>query len=806
MIANIKYALRLMLKKPFFTLLTLYVLTQGMSSVLTTFSIVNVISYKDLDFPNGDRMIIVDAREKKRYRFTGRINHFDFLHYQQNQTKLEHLAAFKQESACITSTTESECYIAAKVQPEVFALLKTNPVLGSSFNIDETLIHSAPVAIISHELWTSRYLNDTDIIGKQIIINGINREVIGVMPAGFKFPNSAMVWLPLIADLSLERNKVGSVAGLAFLKPGVSLADVKTELKFLAKQLNINRNSEAGISAFATSLKLWSLGQHNYKIFNTMFLCVFFVLLVACANVASLLLANAFERKRETAIRMALGAPRWKIIAQRLTESFIICLIGGIFAVSFTAWELESMNAELQKMLDFELFWWDFKMEPDTLVFALAILFLTTLLSALYPAVKASKADFNNILKDGSYGSESKESGRLMKLLIIFEIALSCALVITASLMATASYIDSNVDFGINTEGYLTAEYVIPKSLYNNNIENLEVIKESIRLSILKEPGIGGVSLSSVVPAKDGAGISYHKPGEVYNNPEDYPVAGWGFTDKAYFETFNIQLLQGRFYDDLDFAGKLVKTVVSKSFADQTWPDQNAIGKRFFVNTREKIDAYEMEVIGIVPHVINDTGPEMIKRGSIYVPSYLKALDEGYISLKTSSDNPVSLAKILKKAVYQISPDIRIKNIMSLEDGIAQSASKIGMIGGVYLDFGILALIFTLAGIYGVMSKSIQQKTKEIGIRRALGAMDKSIFFWLLRKGWWQLTIGLILGLILGGLLTYALMDMIAIVGQLIPVIFLLVTFFIILVVNAAIAIPARKAIKIEPSTALHFD
>jgi len=794
-----------MLKKPFFTLLTLFVLTQGMSSTLTTFSIINVISYKALDFPNGDRMVIVDAREKKRYRFTNRINYFDFLYYQQNQTKLEHLAAFKQESACIALTTESECYIAAKVQPEIFALLKTNPVLGRNFAVDETRIHSAPVAIISHELWTSRYLNNAEIVGKQIIINGINREVIGVMPAGFKFPNSAMVWLPLVVDLSLEREKVDSVAGLAFLKPGVSLTDLNTELEFLANQLEINHNGEADISAFATSLKLWSLGQHDYRIFNTMLLCVFFVLMVACANVASLLLANAYERKGETAVRMALGAPRWKIIVQRLTESFIICLIGGVFAVSLTAWDLESMNADLQKMLDFELFWWDFKMEPDTLVFALAILFLTTLLSALYPAVKASKADFNNILKDGSYGSESKESGRLMKLLIIFEIALSCALVITASLMATASYINSNVDFGIDTKGYLTAEYAIPKSLYTT-IEDLEALKESIRLSILKEPGIGGATLSSVVPAKDDASISYHKPGEVYNNSEDYSVAGWGFTDKAYFETFNIRLLQGRFYSDLDFTGRLVKTVVSKSFADQTWPNQNAIGKRFFITNREKIDVYEMEVIGIVPHVINDTDPEMIKRGSIYVPSYLKALDEGYISLKTSSDNPVSFAQTLKKAVYQVSPDIRIKNIMSLEDGIAQSASKIGMIGGVYLNFGILALIFTLAGIYGVMSKSIQQKTKEIGIRRALGAMDKSIFLWLLKKGWWQLTIGLILGLILGGLLTYTLMDMIAIVGQLIPVIFLLVTFFIILVVNAAIAIPARKALKIEPSAALQFD
>jgi ABC-type antimicrobial peptide transport system permease subunit len=463
------------------------------------------------------------------------------------------------------------------------------------------------------------------------------------------------------------------------------------------------------------------------------------------------------------------------------------------------------MNLGLQQMLDYALFWWEFTLETDTLIFAVGILFLTTLLSALYPAVKASKTSFNMILKEGSHGTESQNSSRLMKVLIIVEIALSCALVITAGLMAVASHLNTNVDYGIETKGYVTAEISIPNTLYRS-IEELETIKASLRAVLLKEPGIKGVTLSTVVPAKDDSGVRYHKPGENYATQEDYPVAGWGYTDSAYFETFNIKLLEGRIYDNLDNTSGVVKAVVSKSFADQTWPDQYAIGKRFFAKRSHIKETYELEVVGIVPHTINDTDPETEKRGTVYVPSYLRAIDDCHISLKTVNDNPASFTGVLKKAAYKISPDIRIKNSMSLEDGIAQSAGKMRVIGGVYRQFGIVALIFTLAGIYGVMSKSIQQKTKEIGIRRALGATDRTVFFWLLRKGWWQLTIGLILGLGLGGLLTFALMDMIAIVGNFIAVIFLLVALFIVLIVNGAIAVPAYRALKVEPSTALHYE
>jgi len=811
MFRDIKYAWRLLLKTPSFTGITIAVLAVGLGLSIYMFSIINMLAYKQLDIPHYERLVMIDAVVDGMEN-QGNVYAHDYDYMKQRQQSFEEFSAYISISFSLSNGKEAQRYEGAYIEPKAFSLFGGHAHLGRVFidsDVKKAFVDTernpdhSDVVIISYQVWQEYYGKNPDVIGKTVQVNGRIHTVVGVMNEGFAYPMNESVWVPIkVAANQVAGQGDWSVSIAALLKPDVTAETAHEELMTYSKELT-EKYPESNTNVFIHSRALVKMVMDNSMMIVYLLTgATIFIMALVIANVGNLMLARAMERSKEVAIRSALGAPRSRIIRQMLFETVIICLVGGFFGIILAGWGLD-ITRPLFQTFGGGVSWWTFKLGTEELTIAGLIIFSTAMLTGLFPAIKASNTDINSTLRDGTRGAQSKSSAKLTKVLVSSEIFLSCALLILAGVMIFGVNDAINADYGFKPKGMLTARFTLNTDDYKMTVDRNRYHQRLIQ-SLIQQPGIEDATTGGAFPGR----TSTREPirvEDMANQDKQYPRSYFITISKNYFEFLDVPILEGRAFNDNDTVGSLPVVIVSASFAKKFWPNTSAIGKRIKASPNNP-DSKWRTIVGVSKHLLHSQpfGEDQF-RSAIYVPNGQLAYSYQFVAIKTTLD-PYQLQKTLIDTAAKVDSNIPLYHILSLSDRLKNRVGAMIFVGNIFIIFGALALILAAAGIYGIMSRSVTQRTQEFGVRRALGAIDKDIYQLLLKQGLIMLIVGISVGAVLGyfavNMLSGVLLTLAGYYSAVATAVLLTISFTFI----AATLIPAFKVLKIEPNSALRYE
>ena len=801
---DFSYALRLLGKKPGFTVLTTLVMATGIGLSLYLFSFFNSILFKDLPFKNSESLVVVAASEGKAREF----NELNLLDYQEIKNSLQgmsDLLAFHSSSVNVVGRDGSRRYQATYTQPGMFEITHTAPILGRGLGETERKRGGEPVVVISYDVWQNQFGGDTQVLDQSLRINGRNHRIIGVMPESYFFPNVSDLWVPLHLDNGqLTRQEAGTVYGLGHLDPGVSPQDINKQLDMIMARIEDKYpKSNHNIGAYVDTIPMSSVGD-GIAVVYSMLVVAILILILAAINVGNLLLSRAVERSKETAIRVALGAPRSRLISQMLWESIIICTLGGLIGLLVVAWGLEiTQSITASFFVEKPSFWWKFGLDAFLLKLFFAFVLFTVLTTGLLPAWKNSGENFNAALRDGTRGAQGKKTGRLNKMLVISEILISLTVLIGAAVMVLSSYLRTTVDIGADPDNILTATIKLPQSTYPTPGIQSQLIK-TLQTNLKSNDGIEDVMMISSLPGKGSQSPSIAIEGKVYALDRGYPKANYITTTPGSLANLGVELRQGRYFTSADQDLDKSTVLISESFAEQHFAGETVLGKRLRLVEPGEHSPQWLTIVGVVEHTRHGSA----QRGelpSVFRPFSQAPRPQMVIAMHMKTD-PVTTTQLLRDTLKAIDAELPAYQVETYHQSLNRSYAPVRFISKVLLLFAIAAVILAGSGIYGVMSNTINQRTQEIGVKRALGADDERIARELLWSGFKQFLSGSIPGLIAGGALGFAMAQVMGVSDTAIILIALLTAAIIGAVVMSATYFPTRKALEMEPSQALHYE
>ena len=803
---DILYALRGLRKRPGFTIVALLTLALGIGANTSIFSVVNAVLLRPLKFKDPDRLAIVweDAT------FAGfPLNTpapANFIDWKTQNRSFEDMAAVASSSFNLTGDGEPERVAAHSVTANFFPVLGVQPLLGRSFTHNEDQPGSNKVALLSYQLWQSRYGAINDIVNRTILLNGEKYTVIGVMPSSFQFLEKEIrLWVPLALDQEEMANRGGHyLTVVARLKPGVSMsqaqADMSTLMTHIAKD-HPNETFEGKLGAVVVSLRDQLVGDSRGPLL-VLLVAVAFVLLIACANVAGLLLARAVGRRREIALRVALGASRLRVVRQLLTESLLLSIVGGAIGACLAAWSFAFLENLIPASLALST---DLRLDLKILLFAFAISVLTGVVFGLVPALQTAKVDLNEALKQSSVRTTS--SGKLRSGIIVFEVALSIVLLVGAGLLIQTLYRLFNQYSVLQPEKVLTLRTVLPRAKYDQPAKRTRFYEQVLE-RVEHLPGVVSAGYTTSVPLGWKGGTSGFYPEGVTQ-----PIPGMSYdanhrqVTTNYLKTMSIPLLSGRYFTPQDNEKSIPVVIVNETMARQYWPAQSVLGRRLKLGDPNE-DIPWLEVIGVVADV-RQMGLDAPVKAEMYLPYQQITTHLWYIprdlAIRTSGD-PSSLAGAVRQVIREVDPDQPVSNIATMAELLGEEAAqrRLGML--MLVAFSALALLLAAIGIYGVLAYFVSQHTNEIGLRVALGATQWSILLMILRKGMNLTLAGVAIGLVAAFAVTRLMSSLLFEVRAVDPLTFVVASLVLAIAGLLASFIPARRAIKVDPLVALRYE
>ena len=798
---DLRFAARSLRKSPGFTLVAALALTLGVGLTTTVFSIVYAALMKGLPYDGAERIVALQRTNPSRDIRRMPVPIHDFLDYREQQRSFETLAGTYGGTVNVSGTERAERYSGAFVTAQLFDVYGVRPILGRTIREDEARPGGARVAMISHRMWQDRFGGAPDVVGRELRANGVPFEIVGVMPEGFSLPYRSHIWLPLQLDpLTLERGEGNWLQVFGRLKPGVSMAAADAEMKGIAARLEAAHKKEnEGISARVVGFVDGEMGDEPRQLLYTMLGAVFLVLLIACANVANLLLDRAAHRTKEVGIRTALGASRGAVVRQFLAEALVVAGIGSALGVALAWGGVEAFN---RAIVDTEPpSWLDIRLHPPVLLFAVALGVVATVASGLLPAIQSSRTDINEILKDESRGSSSLRIGRISKSLVVFEIALSCGLLVAAGLMIKSVTKIRTMDPGFSVERIFTARLGFPAT-YTDTLAQRRFY-EQLEGKLAALPGVQQATLTSGLPGVNAGGDAFAIEGKSYATDRDYPEADGYRVSPGFFATFGLEARRGRVVTEADRAEGLQVVVVSEGFAAKHFAGEDPIGRRIRFGRAESTAPWRT-IVGIVPDIYSGDTDEP-RKPTTYVP--LAQQHSNFVSIAVRTGGPpMGITGPVRDAVASLDADIPIYWTYSMAEALARPLWFIRVFGTMFMIFGFIALFLASIGLYAVMAFSVSRRTREVGIRMALGARAADVVRMIFRQGLWQLGIGLALGLALAlgvsRLLTIILFD----VQPRDPAVFGGVVGVLLLAGLLACLVPARRATRVDPLVALRTE
>ena len=808
---DIRFGVRMLLKSPSISIVATIALALGIGANTAIFSVVNAVLLRPLPYPNSEKLVSVFETNPDRGLRRGSHSYPNFFDVRSQNTVFEHLAAYHGADFIMTGRGEPARLQGSVVTANLFPLLGVQPALGRSFLPEEDKpAQGGRVAIISHELFQQRFNSDPSILNQAITLDGRPFTVVGVMPPGFEFPiqnDPVELWTTIAGDASgkdpvTDQRGAHFLQAIARLKPGVTEQQIEGDLSTIAARLEQqypDTNTRRGLRAESALEAMVGKARPALLVLLGAVACV---LLIACANVANLLLARATSRHKEMAIRAALGASRMRVIRQLLTESILLSLVGGGVGLLLAVWWSDLLIAlgkdDIPRAVHVGMDW-------RVLGFTLGVSVLTGLIFGLVPAFHSSKSELVESLKEGGRGTgESARRNPMRAILVVSELAIAVVLLVCAGLLIQSLWRLQRVKSGLQTENVLTFNAVLPEVKYKYDRQSQFFVDLKTRLEAL--PGVQ--SASSIFPlplSRELFSISFAIEGRPVA-PKDEPSAEFFTTGVGYFRTIGIPLIKGRDFDDRDKYGSTPVIIISETFARQHFPNEDPIGKRIHpgISTIEGDETTMREIVGVVGDIRN-RGLNSESRPAYYVPQTQVPFSQMVTVVKTTAE-PRSLVSAVTKEVGAMDQDVPLFGVKTMDEYLSASVAAPRFNSTLLSIFAAVALVLTVVGLYGVMSYSVAQRTNEIGIRLALGAQARDVVMMIVKQGSKLILIGLAIGLVGAYALTRLVASLLFGVTAKDPFTFVAVALLLALVAFLACYVPAWRATKVDPMEALRCE
>jgi len=804
LLQDLRYATRTLVKKPGFVLVAVVTLALGIGGSTAIFTVVNSALLRGLPYRSSNELYHLWERTPQKEFNRREFSYPDYQDYQQNSV-FTGLAGYTGGGAILSGSGEPESVPAARASANFFSVLGVDPIVGRTFQDGEDKPGGPKVTVLTYGLWQRKFGGDPNAVGKQLTINGESYTVIGVLPQTFQFAlRPADLWLPYQPTPNqLSRRFMHGTNLIGRLKPGVSTNQAQSELSVIASRIEQQfKDSHAGTVATLVPLQEEVVGNVRPILF-VLLAAVGFVLLIACANVASLLLTRSLARQKEVAVRSALGASRWRVIRQLLTESLLLSIVGGAAGLLIAYWGTPALVAVLpQSQLNAMPFLKSVQIDRSILLFSFGLSLLTGLIFGLAPALHSSSLDLNEVLKEGGRNTSAGVGYRLRSAMVISEIALAVVLLIGAGLMMKSLFRLLQTNVGFKTENLLTMTIVLPATKYTEDSQCI-AFNDQLKERVQALPGVSGTGTVNILPLNGGNTTRFIVEGDPVPPPGQEVEANIRTVNDTYFQTLGVPLLAGRMFDESDKTDGQAVVIIGKSVADKVFPGRDPVGRKIKYTA---LDSEALLIVGVVGDV-KITGLDQAIKPVLYYPFRQSASIFANLVVRTKGD-PTVLASAVRSEVRNIEPGAAILNVNSMDEMISQTpASFMRRFPALLISiFAAVALLLASIGIYGVVSYSVSQQTHFIGIRMALGASPADILKMVMKQGVVLALLGVGIGVTAAFGLMRLLRDLLFEVKTTDVSTFVFVSAVLFVVALLACFLPARRATKVDPLVALRYE
>ena len=804
LVKDLKFAFRSLFKRPGFVAVAVVTLALGIGGSTAIFTVVDAALLRGLPYKSPDRLYHLWEKTPQEQFSKREFSYPDYQDYQKNNV-FEGLAAYTGGRVILSGEGEPESVGGPRVSANFFSLLGVDPILGRTFQAGEDQPNGPSVTVLTYGLWQRRFGGDPKVIGRALTINGQTFTVIGVLPQNFQFAlRTNDLWIPYQPTQNqLTRRGLHGTNLIGRLKPGVDAAQAQSELNVIASQIEKDhKESHAGTTMRVVPLHEEVIGNVR-PILLVLLAAVGFVLLIACANVASLLLTRSLARQKEVAIRSALGASRWRVVRQLLTESLVLSLFGGAAGLLIAYWGVPALVYALpQNQLNTMPFLKTLSLDESILTFSLALSLLTGLVFGLAPALQSTRLDLNEVLKEGGRNASAGASHRLRSAMVVTEIALAVVLLVGAGLMMKSLLRLLQTNVGFKTENLLTMTVVLPAAKFNDPAQLINVHRE-LQERVQSLPGVSSAGTIDILPLNGGNTSRFYIDGDPVPQPGQETEANVRVVSDTYFKTLGVPLLAGRMFDDRDATNNPGVVIIGKTIADRLFPGRDPVGRKIRYSSAQSAPN---EIVGVVGDVKTTAIDEPL-RPVLYYPFRQASSVFANLVVRTDAD-PTALAASVRKEIRNLEPDTAILNVNTMDQMISQTpASFMRRFPALLISiFAFVALLLASIGIYGVVSYSVSQQTHYIGVRMALGASPSDILRMVLKQGLVLAVAGVAIGIAAAFGLMRLLRTLLFEVSTNDVATFALVSGALFVVALLACYIPARRATKVDPLVALRYE
>jgi putative ABC transport system permease protein len=802
---DLRYGARMLLKRPGFSLIIVITLALGIGVNTAIFSVVYAVLLRPLPYEASEKLMALYSMRPQRNSFRGAVSAPDFLDWRAQNKVFDAMSAYAGGGYTLTGSELPERFNGLRVSANFFQVLRVKPLLGRAFLPEEEEAGRNRVVVLSYGLWQRRFGADPNLLGKGVSLNGESYAVVGVLPPDFRFA-PAELYTPLtfasedVSDLARGSHFLQVIARL---RAGTTVAQAKTEMENLSRQIEQQHPvTNTGKYSYVIPYQQDQVGDIRLSLL-VLLGAVSFVLLIACANVANLLLARAASRQRELAVRSALGAGRWRIVRQLLTESLILSLLGGGLGLLLAHWGVNVLvRAVPRNIADFTPGWQQIGVNSQVLAFTLLISLLTGLVFGLVPALQVSKPDLTDALKEGGKNSAGLKRQRARNVLVVAEIALALVLLIGAGLLIKSFQQLQQVTLGFNPSQVLVANVSIGSTKYRETPQQLNFFQQVLQ-RVEHLPGVTAAATVNSPPFGGGGDRVFTIAGQPEPAPDAIPGADYRVISPQYFRTLEIPLINGRVFTEQDGADAPRVVIINEVLARRFFPNEDPLGKQIKLGRYVEVNPLHT-IVGIVGN-IKHRGLAAEFAPEFYYPYAQMPVRSSAIVARTQGD-PLSATAAVRSAVLEVDKEQPITNPRTMEMAIYNSVTQQRLNMILLGIFGMLALLLASVGIYGVMAYTVTQRTHELGIRLALGAQRRDVLGLIITQGMKLALSGVALGLLVAFALTRLIEKLLFGVDTTDPLTFAVFAVVLLLVALLACWAPARRATRVDPLIALRHE
>ena len=796
---DLRFALRMILSHRWFSAAVVTTLAMGIGLNTMVFTLVNAVLLKPVAVQGGARLMAVDYLNHTHGEQTLRLSMPDLRDYRAQGGSFEALEGVTDEDGVLSEHgNPPQAYHLERASSGIFNMLHVQPALGRGFLPADDSPGAAPVLLLGYGIWRDRYGSSPSVIGRVVRVDEKQATIIGVLPSGFKFPSNTDMWMPLLPTAELEKRDNRQLQVFAMLKPGVRISQASAELNAIARRLSAqypdtNKDLTVSVETFNEHYN----GGGIRIIFLLMLAAVGFVLLIACANVANMMLSRALGRQREMFIRTALGASRWRVVRQLLIESVLLSTLGGILGLSLALLGVHWFDLATRNVG--KPYWIQFTMDYSVFGYFAALCIVSGLLFGIAPALHSSRVELNEALKEGARSVGKPRGARFSAVLVVFQFVVTIVLLSGAGVFVNSLILSLSANPSVPADQLMTARLDLPEERYKD-IDARQHFYDQLIPRLRALPGVTHVAITSSLPGLGSADRQIEIEHSAVDAKANRPEAALVLQSPGYLEAIRLPLLLGRDFNDTDGMAGHKSAILTRACAQHFWPNQTAIGKRFRLYDDNKAGDW-ITVIGISANLLQDLN-EKDPKPLLFEPFR----QEGWKSMALLVQSTVDPTTAVRAAVQNLDPDLPLRDTSMLTGAVEHQKWFLHLFSRVFLGFALIALVMASVGLYAVIAHATGSRTQEIGVRMALGANARNIMMLVMKRGLWQIAAGLVLGLGAALPVTRLIASLPIGVAPSDPVIFPLVASVLAAVGLVACWLPARRAAALDPVKAIRYE